>query len=109
MFSLRILSLSASVIVVSCQLKVEVSSEDVIVPDTTLSPDPEATSTEFESSKLDFLRRRRRKMMTSTVSPALKILPKEPRITVRIKLFLYNATTVSFVDETFHGNLKTRV
>lgn len=102
----RLSVLSVSVIAVSCQLKVEVSSEDVIVPDTTLSPDPEPTSTEFESSKLDFLRRRRRKMMTSTVSPALKILPKEPRITVRIKFFfLSNATTIPFVDETFHGNL----
>ena len=100
--------MSVSVIAVSCQLKVEVSSEDVIVPDTTTSPDTEATSTEFESSKLDFLRRRRRKMMTSTVSPALKILPKEPRITVRIELFLLNATTIPFVDEAFYGNLKAR-
>ena len=68
--------LSTLLVVVIGQLKLEVSSEDIIeIP----------SSTEFNSQKLEFLRKRRRKLMTSTVSPALKVLPKEPRITVLSK------------------------
>ena len=82
---------------VQTQLKLEISSEDLIVPedkhihedgDRHINEDGD-TMTSSESAKLDFVRRRRRKMLTSTVSPSLKGDPKEPRITVSsITIFL---------------------
>ena len=70
---------------VRSQLKLEISSEDLIVPDDKHFNEVSDTlsSSEVDSAKLDFVRRRRRKMMTSTVSPSLKGDPKEPRITVK--------------------------
>ena len=57
------------------QLKLEISSEDLIVPDDKHFNEVSDTlsSSEVDSAKLDFVRRRRRKMMTSTVSPSLKV------------------------------------
>ena len=65
----------------AAQVKLALSAEDMIVPGE--AGEGEA-ATEFESAKLDFVRRRRRKMLTSTVSPSLKGDPKEPRITVKM-------------------------
>ena len=65
----------------AAQVKLALSAEDMIVPG--------EAATEFESAKLDFVRRRRRKMLTSTVSPSLKGDPKEPRITVKMFLKVF--------------------
>ena len=67
----------------AAQVKLALSAEDMIVPGEAGAGEGEA-ATEFESAKLDFVKRRRRKMLTSTVSPSLKGDPKEPRITVKM-------------------------
>ena len=74
---------------VRSQLKVEVNPTDLIQP-ADIVDNNENLVEDFESEKLDHRRRRRRKMLTSTVAPALKLEPTEPRITVSRLSFTYS-------------------
>ena len=67
---------------VHSQLTVETNPADLDVAGDSVDNNENLTK-DFESEKLDHRRRRRRKMLSSsTPTPALRMEPTEPRITV---------------------------
>ena len=88
---MRLVTIFSVILYVQCQLKLEISSEDIIKPgddnsskDLSSVEDDIREMSSLESSQQDFVRRRRRKMLTSTLSPSLKLDPKEPRLRVKV-------------------------
>ena len=85
---IRLVTIFCVILTVQCQLKLEISSEDIIKPGEDDSSRDisslEDDIREMSSLEQDFVRRRRRKMLTSTVSPSLKSDPKEPRLKVKV-------------------------
>ena len=85
---IRLVTIFCVILTVQCQLKLEISSEDIIKPGEDDSSRAisslEDDIREMSSLEQDFVRRRRRKMLTSTVSPSLKLDPKEPRLKVKV-------------------------
>merc|ERR1711976_737298 len=87
---MRLVTIFSVILHVQCQLKLEISSEDIIKPgddnsskDLSSVEDDIREMSSLESSQLDFVRRMGRKMLTSTVAPSLKLDPKEPRLRMK--------------------------